>query len=118
MQARHILIIEADAQIRRLLECWLAEAGHQIAPEQGPSGRYRDVDLVIADLGSAQQDFSSRVNALRQAHHAPLLLISARFRRGLEGSLHTAGRFGAQAVLPTPFNRDELLTAVDTAFAG
>lgn len=115
MQARHILIIEADAQLRRLLECWLAEAGHQIAPERAAGGR-QDVDLVIADLGSAPQDFGTRVNELRREHDAPLLLISPRFRRGLEGSQQTAGRFGVQAVLPTPFNRDELMSAIDTVF--
>lgn len=109
-----ILIIEPDFQIRRLLEHWVEEAGYAVINEHtevavgGP-------DLVIAGLGASSTRVNERIEALRRAHSAPLLLVSSRFRRGLAES-HTAARhLGVQAVLPTPFNQAELLSAIVSA---
>ena len=44
--------------------------------------------------------------------------MAARFRRGLAGSAEAARRLGVQAVLPKPFTRTELLTAVRAAMEG
>lgn len=113
---RQILIIEADTQIRRLLERWIADAGDSVVSEDA-AGDGHTPDLVIADLGPSVSKVGERVDALRRAHHAPLLLISARFRRGLAASQSAAAVLGVQAVLPTPFNQAELLTAIVTACA-
>jgi DNA-binding response OmpR family regulator len=115
---QHILIVESDAQIRRLLERWLVEAGHAVvSPSGGAHGSMDSLDLVIADVGSSTKDLPRRVAELHSAHHAPLLLISPRFRRGLAASREAAHRLGVQAVLPTPFDRSELMAALDSAVA-
>lgn len=109
-----ILIIEPDFQIRRLLEHWVEEAGYAVMGDQTEAGA-GGPDLVIAGLGSSSTTVAERIDALRRVHSAPLLLVSSRFRRGLAES-HTAARhLGVQAVLPTPFNQAELLSAIASA---
>lgn len=112
---QQILIIESDVQIRRLLERWVGEAGYGIFDEESSAGS-DEPDLVIADLGPSSFGVGARVDELRRAHDAPLLLISARFRRGLDASRSAAKLLGVQAVLPTPFNQAELLSAIGTAW--
>ena len=67
--------------------------------------------LVIADIsdpGSA----GATIGALQAAYSAPILALSARFRRGLGGSSEAAQRLHVGKVLPKPFTREELLAAV------
>ena len=52
------------------------------------------------------------IDALRAVYAAPMLILSARFRRGLEGSAEAARRLGVRKVLPKPFTREEFLSAV------
>ena len=102
------MVLEGDPLIRPLLEHWLEEAGYALEPRPG-AGEERPV-LVVADLpdpGSAE----ALVGSLRE-YAAPILLLSARFRRGLAGSTEAARRLGVKRVLPKPFTREELLTAV------
>jgi CheY-like chemotaxis protein len=42
-------------------------------------------------------------------------VLSGRFRRGLARSAEAARRLGVEMVLPKPFTREELLSAVDEA---
>jgi DNA-binding response OmpR family regulator len=112
---RYIVIVEPDDLIRELLERWLAEAGYGVVlcakdhdkPVVTPQ-------LVIADIsnpGSAD----ATIGALRAAYSAPILVLSARFRRGLGGSSEAAQRLQVGKVLPKPFTREELLAAVSEA---
>ncbi|TMH29056.1 MAG: hypothetical protein E6H63_07665 [Betaproteobacteria bacterium] len=50
--------------------------------------------------------------SLKGMYAAPILALSARFRRGLAGSVEAARRLGVEKVLPKPFTRKELLAAV------
>jgi DNA-binding response OmpR family regulator len=52
------------------------------------------------------------IRSLRVQHAAPILLLSARFTRGLGASVEAAQRLGVRKVLPKPFTREELLVAV------
>jgi len=108
----YIVIVETDDLIRGLLERWLGEAGY------GVMSCTRDhvpavvkPQLVIADVsnpGSA----GATIGALRAAYSAPILALSALFRRGLGGSEEAARRLDVCKVLPKPFTREELLAAV------
>ena len=94
--------------IRPLLERWLDEEGYQVA-----SGFVREKGkpaLVIADVPDPKS--AQRLIASLQEYAAPVLLLSARFRRGLAGSAEAARRLGVKRVLPKPFTRKELLAAV------
>jgi DNA-binding response OmpR family regulator len=107
-----IAIHEGDDLIRELLERWLGEAGYSLRPVPGESPR-----LVIADIPSPR-GAPSRIEALRAVYAGPILALSGRFRRGLAGSAEAARRLGVRKVLPKPFTRKELLSAVDEMLEG
>ena len=107
-----IAIHENDDLIRELLERWLGEAGYSLRPVAGESPR-----LVIADIPSPRAA-PSRIEALQALYAAPILVLSGRFRRGLAGSAEAARRLGVRKVLPKPFTRKELLSAVDEMLEG
>ena len=104
-----VLIRDEDALIRELLERWLGEAGYATAPigDEKPS-------LVITDLPYPRRAHAL-IRSLQEVYAAPILLLSGHFRRGLSGSAEAAFRLGVKRVLPKPFTRDELLTAVAAA---
>jgi DNA-binding response OmpR family regulator len=107
-----IAIHETDDLIRELLERWLGEAGYSVHPVAGESPR-----LVIADMPSPDVA-PSRIEAMQAVYAAPVLVLSGRFRRGLGGSAEAARRLGVRKVLPKPFTRKELLSAVDEMLEG
>ena len=111
-----IVIQEEDDLIRGLLERWLRGAGYTVglvetkARRASPPGEV--LRLVIVNLPSPRAG-QPLIDALRQVYAAPILVLSGRFRRGLEGSAEAARRLGVRKVLPKPFTREELLAAVD-----
>ena len=78
--------------------------------------RGNGIELIIANVPSPR-GAALLIRSLQAAHAAPLLLLSARFQRGGGSSLQVAEQLGVAAVLPKPFTRDELLTAVARAAA-
>ena len=110
--AFYIAILEPDELIRGLLERWLREAGYEVIPtaRDHPSGM--DIPhLVIADI-SDPVSAGATIEALQSSYAAPILALSARFRRGLGASSEPAQRLRVGKVLPKPFTREELLCAV------
>ena len=102
----NVLVLDQDPLIRPLLERWLVEAGYQVA---SPEGAARPA-LVIADAPDPTAA-EALIRSLRE-YAAPILILSARFRRGLAGSAEAARRLGVSKVLPKPFTRNEFLAAV------
>jgi DNA-binding response OmpR family regulator len=110
-----IALLESDDLIRAVIERWLEEAGYvlkQMSIEDLKRGN--EVDLIIANAPSPR-GAAPLVRALQTAHPAPVLLISARFRRDQGASVALPQQLGVRAVLPKPFTRDELLDAVARA---
>jgi DNA-binding response OmpR family regulator len=107
----YVVVLEEDPLIRPLLERWLGEEGYQVTA-QAPAGGAKPV-LVIADVADPRAA-DALIQSLRE-YAAPILLLSARFRRGLAGSAEAARRLGVKKVLPKPFTRNELLSAVREA---
>src|SRR5262245_15296421 len=115
-QKGHILVVEPDELILGLLERWLGEAGYTVvvkalrklpaADDDGDRPQLVIVDVPTPHLGE------NIIKSLREAYASPILLISARLRRGLAASSDVAGQLGVSMVLPKPFTREELLSAV------
>jgi DNA-binding response OmpR family regulator len=101
-----VVIHEDDDLIRQLLERWLVEAGYAVRATADEAPR-----LVIANVPSPN-GAQAIIQSLKAAYVAPILVLSARFRRGLAGSEDTAHRLEVKKVLPKPFTREELLSAV------
>lgn len=101
-----VLIQEEDVLIRELLERWLGEAGYTVsaAGDGVPC-------LMIADMPSPRRA-QALIQSLQAVYAAPILVLPGRFRRGLSGSAEAARRLGVNKVLPKPFTRKELLSAV------
>ena len=108
----YIVIIEADELIRRLVESWLTEAGYTvIVGDYEKRVREGEPLLVIANTPSPSPQ-EPLMRSLRRLYAAPVLALSARFRRGLGQSTEAARRLGVRKVLPKPFTQEELLEAV------
>ena len=111
----YILIVESDDLIRELLEGWLREAGYTvIAGSSAATAREDAPRLVIANV-SSPRGAGALIRSLQATYPAPILVISARFRRGLGASKVAARQLGVCKVLPKPFARGELLAAVGEA---
>jgi len=113
---RNILVVESDDLIRGLLERWLGEAGYAVAARtlqtltndrlwEGPP------HLIIADVPSPL-GAERLIQSVREVYPSPILILSARFRRGLGASMDVATRLGVRKILPKPFTRKELLSAI------
>ena len=115
-QKGYILVVEPDDLILGLLERWLREAGYTVVVEttrklpeavaDGSGSR-----LVIVDVPTPR-GAEKTIESLREVYAGPILLLSARFRRGLASSGDVARQLGVSKVLPKPFTREELLSAV------
>jgi DNA-binding response OmpR family regulator len=112
----YILVLEADDLIRQLLERWLREGGYSVAA--GDLERLRQhgasappPSLVIVDLAEPRSA-PELIRSVQAVFPAPVIGVSARFRRGLGTSHEAALRLGACKLLPKPFSREELLEAV------
>jgi CheY-like chemotaxis protein len=108
----NIVIVEPDELLRELLERWLGGAGYKVISEKDRILSKVLPQLVIADI-SDPASAADTIEALQAAYAAPILALSARFRRGLGGSREPAQRLRVGKVLPKPFTREELLCAVD-----
>jgi DNA-binding response OmpR family regulator len=116
VQQKRIVVVEPDDQILGLLERWLGEAGYAVVVETSPrqlrsAGNGNDPHLVIVDVPEPL-GADKIIEPVRQVHASPILLLSARFRRGMASSSSVAQQLGVRNVLPKPFTRDELLAAV------
>ena len=109
-----IVIVEPDELLHELLERWLVEAGYDVVSPQDHAGAMVFAQLVVADI-SDPTSAGTTIEALQNTYAAPILALSARFRRGLGGCSEPAERLHVGKVLPKPFTREELLCAVHEA---
>jgi DNA-binding response OmpR family regulator len=115
-QNRQILVVEPDDLILGLLQRWLGEAGYSVVVEfseglpQGAGARF-EPDLVIIDV-PMPRSAESLVKSVQETYAGPILLLSARLRRDTGSSSDVARQLGVRKVLPKPFTRGELLSAV------
>jgi two-component system KDP operon response regulator KdpE len=109
-----ILLVDDEAQIRRLLRFTLEESGYAV--REAESGRIalgeialRAPDLVILDLGLPDAEGTEVLRALRHLSQAPVLILTV---LGHERSKVEALDAGADDYLTKPFGGEELLARI------
>ena len=121
-QKERILVVDPNDLILGLFERWLGEAGYAVIARSSQNlartvDEAGDPHLVIIDV-PRPRSAEKMVKFVRQLYASPILLLSARFRGGASGSLAVARQLGVAGVLPKPFTRDELLSAVRQSVEG
>ena len=121
-QKERILVVEPNDLILGLLERWLGEAGYTVVVETSQrlpqaAGEGGKPHLVIIDVPTPRSA-EKIIKSVREVHASPILLLSARFRRGTGSSISVARQLGVRKVLPKPFTRGELLSAVGESIGG
>jgi two-component system phosphate regulon response regulator OmpR len=115
-EARHILVVDDDARLRRLLQRYLTEQGYHVtaaadAAEAQAALRNFAFDLMVLDVMMPGQDGVSLTAELRTATDLPILLLTALGEtedrvKGLSA--------GADDYLVKPFDPRELLLRIAT----
>lgn len=113
----HILVIDDESQIRKLLEITLESHGYQVHfAANGKEGiqlaANRPPDLILLDLGLPDQDGQIVLRELRQWYTKPIIILSV---RQAEDEIVTALDNGANDFLAKPFRAQELLARIRSA---
>lgn len=114
MNEQTILLIEDEAQIRRLVRTALEEEGYRVREsgtlKEGLAQLHADaVQLLILDLGLPDGDGIAFLRELRTQFSLPVLVLSA---RSAEGEKIRALDAGADDYLTKPYYTGELLARV------
>ncbi|WP_297212949.1 response regulator transcription factor [uncultured Flavonifractor sp.] len=115
MESYHILVVEDDPDINKLLCRILTGAGYDCRPAYSGSeaalwtGQY-DYDLILLDLMLPGLTGEELIAQLRQRKTMPILVLSA--KAGLEDRVNVL-RLGADDFIPKPFDNAEVLARVE-----
>jgi two-component system, OmpR family, KDP operon response regulator KdpE len=118
MDKKHILIVDDDPAILRLLSTNLKARGYEIYTavdgEESLEAVQKDfVDLIILDLMMPKVDGVEVCRRVRQWSDVPIIILSA---RGDEGDKVKCLELGADDYLTKPFGIAELMARIKTAF--
>jgi two-component system OmpR family response regulator len=110
----HVLIVDDDREIRRLVSRFLSENGMRASAVGDAAEAERalaggGVDLVVLDLMLPGEDGLSFARRLRQSSAVPILMLTA---RGEDTDRIVGLEIGADDYLAKPFNPRELLARV------
>ena len=114
-----ILVIDDAAAVRELLEQMLRLAGHEVLlAGNGKEGldllRQQPVELVITDLFMPEKEGLETIQELhRDFSNLPVIAMSG--EPGMPSLLGIAQRFGAITTIEKPFDRTEMMAAIDEA---
>jgi two-component system KDP operon response regulator KdpE len=113
-----VLVVEDDAHIRRLLRVALERAGYAVAEAATAREGLSLVDIdkpdaVLLDLGLPDRDGLELIQLIKARSQATLLVVSAR-----EATTEKVAALdlGADDYLTKPFDTEELLARLRTAF--
>lgn len=113
-----ILIIDDEVQIREMLAQMLTREGYEVV--HAPNGKVgmkvcseEKIDLIITDIIMPEKDGIEMILELRNDYpHLKIIAISGGGRLGPDGYLEMAQKLGAHKTFFKPFNRREILDAV------
>ncbi|MEM7657474.1 MAG: response regulator, partial [Bacteroidota bacterium] len=114
----HILLVEDHNDVRTYLQSLLTDQYQLLVAKDGKEGwkmaRKKVPDLIISDVMMPKMDgyqLCEKVKAHPLTLHVPVILLTA---KASQQSKKTAYTLGADAYLPKPFDREELLIRVQS----
>jgi len=115
----NILIIEDDSSLRALFREWLSARGHGVLSRADVEpNRGAEVDLAIVDLRNLRTEEGNSVSQVKKAFpNVRVIGLSTQLTHVVNGDSPRAVALGVCALLPKPCSREELLSAVRSAFA-
>lgn len=110
----HLLVVDDDREIRRLLDQYLSQAGYRVSvAEDGKAMRrvmeQSRVDLLVLDLMLPGEDGLVLCRDVRSRSNLPILMLTA---RDAEIDRIVGLEMGADDYLPKPFSPRELLARI------
>ena len=110
----HVLIVDDDREIRRLVSRFLSENGLRAsavadAAEADRALAAEAIDLIVLDLMLPGEDGLSYARRLRQSRAVPILMLTA---RGEDTDRIVGLEVGADDYVAKPFNPRELLARI------
>jgi two-component system KDP operon response regulator KdpE len=120
MNASEILVIDDEAQIRKLLEITLQTNDYRVqlaenAKEGLWAAKNTNPDLIILDLGLPDENGQVVLKKLREWYTKPILILSVQSN---EEEIIKALDNGANDYLIKPFRTGELLARIRTSLRG
>jgi response regulator NasT len=118
--ARRVLIAEDEALIRMDLAEMLREEGYEVVGEAGDGQEAVELaeslkpDLVIMDVKMPRRDGIDAASEIAAKRIAPIVVLTAFSQREL---VERARDAGAMAYLVKPFNKNDLVPAIEVARA-
>lgn len=117
MNSPTILIIDDEAQIRKLLEITLSANGFKVheagtGKEGQISAAMHPPDMILLDLGLPDEDGQVILKKLRDWYRAPIMILTVRDN---EDDIVRALDSGANDYLTKPFRTGELLARIRAA---
>jgi two-component system OmpR family response regulator len=110
----HILVVDDDREIRRLLERYLAEHGFRVSTAADGRQMMRTlalgrIELIVLDLMLPGEDGLGLCRRVRQASQVPILMLTA---VAAETDRIIGLELGADDYLSKPFNPRELVARI------
>jgi len=112
--ADRILVVEDEAEIAELLELYLGNEGYGVVKCSSGAGALRVVeteafDLALLDLMLPDIDGLALCRTIRERHHYPIIMLTA---RDSESDKITGLTYGADDYVTKPFRPLELMARV------
>ena len=112
--AKHILLVDDDALMRRSLAFNLEQAGFRASPAANAEdalslARQTPPDLVLLDIGLPGMDGLDAIKRFKEQFHVPVIFVTAR-RRNLDEVLGL--ELGADDYITKPFDVDVLIAHI------
>jgi len=111
----HILVVDDDERLRRLLKRYLAESGYRVTAAANAAEARRQLegltfDLIVLDLMMPGETGLELTRDLRRTMQVPILLLTA---MGEPADRISGFEHGADDYLPKPFEPRELVLRID-----
>ena len=120
-QAAHIMVVDDDVGVRKMIRLHLEKAGYRVSVVDGAQAALdripqEAVDLVLLDLNMPRMNGPAFIRELRRSHVVlPIVIVTGYPDSNL---MMEAYQFGPLILIPKPIEKKSLLSAVKMTLEG